>query len=152
MHDRLKERGQEIADEIEAIWKNADDEDRGLSRRERGRVETLIEKAKSLKEQRRVDAEIREVLGGGEQRVTRMDPNATVGEGWSEVAEAIAAGHGRPQTPRAQRRQPWGCLSSGCSLPRCTRRELTLGPSAPSSAGSSVSAAVTATSTDTAAV
>ena len=91
MHDRLKERGQEITDEIEAIWKSVDDEDRQLSRRERARVEELIERAKSLKEQRQADAEIREVLGGGEQRVTRMDPKATVGEGWSEVAEAIAS-------------------------------------------------------------
>ncbi len=68
------------------------------------------------------------------------------------AVEAIAAGHGWLHTPRAQRRQPWGCLSSGCSFPRCTGSELIRGPSALSSAGSSVSAAVTATNTVTAAV
>jgi hypothetical protein len=68
MHDRLTNRGQAIVDELETIWNKADEEDRGLSRRERARVETLLEKAESFKERRRVDAEIREVLGGGPLR------------------------------------------------------------------------------------
>ena len=66
MNDRLKERGQAIADELQTIWNKADDEDRGLSRRERARVETLLEKAESFTERKRADARIREVFGGGD--------------------------------------------------------------------------------------
>ena len=58
---------------------------------------------------------------------------------------------GRAATPRAQRAQPCGWWSSGCVLPSFTRSELMRKSSAPSRAGSSVVAAITATTTDTAA-
>ena len=56
-------------------------------------------------------------------------------------------GHGRLETHRAHRAQPCGSVSSGWVLPSCTRSELIRGPRAPSRAGRSVVAAVTATST-----
>ena len=59
--------------------------------------------------------------------------------------------HGRSATPRAQRAQPWGSWSSGWVRASLTRSESIRGPSAPSSAGSSVIAASTATTTATAA-
>ena len=58
MHDRLTNRGQAIADEIEAIWNKADEEYRGLSRRERARVETLLEKAESFRDGGHLDGEL----------------------------------------------------------------------------------------------
>ena len=65
---------------------------------------------------------------------------------------ATSERHGRATTPRAQRAQPCGWWSSGCVRPSFTRSELIRGPSAPRSAGSSVVAASTATTTATAAL
>ena len=65
---------------------------------------------------------------------------------------AVIERHGRATTPRAQRAQPCGSWSSGWVRPSWTRSELIRGPSAPSSAGSSVIAARTATTTATAAL
>jgi hypothetical protein len=76
----------------------------------------------------------------GNARTTRMARAAT---------DAI---QGRLLTRSAQRRQPCGSLSSAWVLPSLTRSELMWGPSAPSIAGSSVVAALTATTTATAAV
>ena len=67
------------------------------------------------------------------------------------AALATSDRQGRSATPRAQRAQPCGSWSSGWVRPSLTRSELMCGPSAPSSAGSSVAAARTATTTATAA-
>ena len=70
----------------------------------------------------------------------------------STASAASAERQGRSATPRAQRRQPCGSLSSGSALVPGTRSESMWGPSAPSIAGSRVAAAQTATTTAIAAV
>ena len=65
---------------------------------------------------------------------------------------ATSERHGRATTPRAQRAQPCGSWSSGWVRPSFTRSELMRNPSAPRSAGRSVTAASTATMTATAAL
>ncbi len=68
------------------------------------------------------------------------------------TALPIMYGRGLRPTARAIRAQPWGFWSSGCVRPMCTRSELMCSPSAPSSAGRSVTAASTETATAIAAV
>lgn len=61
----LREQARAKADEIESIWATADEEGRHLSRRERARVEELIDKVKELQGRLKVDEQIRATFGDG---------------------------------------------------------------------------------------
>ena len=98
----LRERAVENCREIESIWNKADDEGRGLSRRERARVEELIDETKSarnrIEEAEGIDRQMAEIFGAGPTEVKMSDPNAAVGDGWS--------GSGSRSTRRPARRRP----------------------------------------------
>jgi hypothetical protein len=91
---RLRDEREDILIEARRHYKNAESQDRDLSRRERARVEELLDKADKIRGQIKVEQEVEQKLegntGGFEDEVLTHGGPSTFADGWNQIASAIA--------------------------------------------------------------